>query len=114
MGTSKTSRLSEIVAGLDAHIGLARSYGLRESALLLGVAKLDLLMRIHGVSERELDGLCKAIEQQSEIGDAVAEPAAVSIDEQPSNVVSISRERRRRKASAQSVHPPVRGPVRTA
>ncbi len=62
MQPSKTERLSGIVAALDEYIDLVRSYNMQETAVLLGMAKLDLQMKIHSVSDRELHALCDALE----------------------------------------------------
>lgn len=66
MEASTTTRLSDIVAALDAHIRDIRKLGLKQPALLLEMAKLDLQMRIHDISDVELNALCKAMERQED------------------------------------------------
>ncbi len=66
MEMSMTTRLSDIVAALDTYIGHLRKLGLKQSALLMDMTKLDLQMRIHDITEVELDALCKAIERQDD------------------------------------------------
>jgi hypothetical protein len=62
MQPSKIERLKEIVAALNEYIGTVNSYDMQETAVLLGMAKLDLQMKIHSVSDRELHALCDALE----------------------------------------------------
>ena len=76
MEASTTIRLSDIVAALDAHGHHVRRLGLKQTALLLEMAKLDLQMRIHDITDIELDALCKAIERQE---DHAFEPAPSSL-----------------------------------
>ena len=76
MEASTTTRLSDIVAALDAYVRHVRRLGLRQTALLLEMAKLDLQMRIHDITDIELDALCKAIERQEDHG---SEPESSSL-----------------------------------
>jgi hypothetical protein len=66
MEASMTTQLSDIVIGLDAYIRYLRKLGLKQSALLMEMTKLDLQMRIHDITDVELDELCKAIERQED------------------------------------------------
>jgi hypothetical protein len=86
MEASTTTRLSDIVAALDAHVRHVRRLGLKQTALLLEMAKLDLQMRIHDITDVELDELCKAVERH---GDAVpdASPAPLRTVNENSGVV---------------------------
>jgi hypothetical protein len=74
MEASMATRLSDIVAALDVHVRHVRRLGLKQSALLLDMAKLDLQMRIHEITDLELDELCKVIERQDDAAPA-ASPA---------------------------------------
>lgn len=76
MEASTTTRLSDIVAALEAYVRHVRELGLKQTALLLEMAKLDLQMRIHDITDIELDALCKAIERQE---DHASEPAYSSL-----------------------------------
>ena len=76
MEASTTIRLNDIVAALDAYVRHVRRLGLKQTALLLEMAKLDLQMRIHDITDIELDALCKAIERQE---DHASEPASSSL-----------------------------------
>jgi hypothetical protein len=57
---SYLSTLNEVIAGV-AEAGLA------ETVVLLRIARLDLLMRVHGVSERELQYALDMIENNQEL-----------------------------------------------
>ena len=54
-------RLHDLVTALDAHIGTVRAEGLGHTATLLAMAKLDLQMQIHGISDAELRALSDAV-----------------------------------------------------
>ena len=64
MDSDTAERLAGIVASLNEHIAALDSCGLREARQLLSVVKLDLQMRIHGISDDELHALCEVLEQQ--------------------------------------------------
>jgi hypothetical protein len=55
-------RLEEIVTSLSQHIDTLHACGLHETRRLLSIAKLDLQMRIHGISDAELRALCATLE----------------------------------------------------
>ena len=75
MEASMATRLSDIVTALDVHVRYVRRMGLKHSALLLEMAKLDLQMRIHKITDAELDELCKVIERQDDAAPSTASPA---------------------------------------
>src|SRR5262245_3838847 len=58
MPPDRTEQLSSIVTALTGYIDVVRSFHLRETAVLLDMAKLDLQMKIHAISDRELHALC--------------------------------------------------------
>lgn|GEM_PF-2690005 len=73
MPMDRTERLNAIVAALNDYIEVVRAYELDETAALLRMAKLDLQMRIHDISDEELQALCEALERgQAPSGPAVA------------------------------------------
>jgi hypothetical protein len=72
MPTDRTERLNVIVAALNDYIDVVRACDLDETAGLLRMAKLDLQMRIHHISDEELQALCEALER----GQGLAGPAA--------------------------------------
>src|SRR5260370_7623263 len=75
MPMDRTERLNGIVATLNDYIDVVRAYDLDETAALLRMAKLDLQMRIHDISDEELQALCEALERgQAASGAAVASP----------------------------------------
>jgi hypothetical protein len=89
MEASTTTRLNDIVAALDAHVRHVRRLGLKQSALLLEMAKLDLQMRIHGITDVELDELCKAVERRGDdVPDAAPTPLP-AVNESSGTVISL-------------------------
>ena len=74
MRTNKTERLNGIVAALNDYIDLVRAYDLDGTAALLRMAKLDLQMHIHDISDEELQALCEAVEE----GQLPADPPPAS------------------------------------
>lgn len=56
-----SQRLHDLVTALEAHIGTARAEGLQYTAALLAMAKLDLQMTIHGITDAELRALSDAV-----------------------------------------------------
>jgi predicted Zn-dependent protease len=66
MNEDGAKRLAAIVTALDAHIALLRGYDFHETAALLAIAKLDLQIKIHGISDQELRALCEYIEAQEQ------------------------------------------------
>ena len=67
MQPDKTEQLNSIVAALTDYITVVRSFQLQETAVLLDMAKLDLQMKIHSISDRELQALCEALERQGAV-----------------------------------------------
>ena len=65
MQPDKAEQLSSIVAALTGYIDVVRSLELRETAVLLDMAKLDLQLKINAISDAELHALCEVIERQS-------------------------------------------------
>ena len=62
MPMDKTERLSGIVDALTEYIDVVRAYDMDDTATLLGMAKLDLQMHIHEISDEELQALCEVVE----------------------------------------------------
>jgi len=62
MQSNRAELLSGIVAALSEYINVVRSCHLPETAVLLDMAKLDLQMKIHSISDLELQALCDALE----------------------------------------------------
>jgi hypothetical protein len=63
MPMDRTERLNGIVAALNDFIDVVRAYDLEDTAALLRMAKLDLQMHIHDISDEELQALCEAVSQ---------------------------------------------------
>jgi hypothetical protein len=64
MQPSRTEQLNGIVSALDEYINLVRGYQMEETAVLLDMAKLDLQMKIHSISDWEFHALCDALEDR--------------------------------------------------
>jgi hypothetical protein len=64
MQPSRTEQLNGIVSALDEYISLVRAYQMEETAVLLDMAKLDLQMKIHSISDWEFHALCDALEDR--------------------------------------------------
>jgi len=62
MTKDTAERLPAVLAAIDDQIDVLRSLGLDGTARLLAIARLDLQMRLHGISHQELDALCEALE----------------------------------------------------
>ena len=63
MPMDRTERLNGIVAALNDYIDVVRAHDLDSTATLLRMAKLDLQMHIHDISDEELHALCEALEE---------------------------------------------------
>jgi hypothetical protein len=57
-------QLDGIVSALGKYIGLVRAYHMEETAVLLNMARLDLQMKIHSISDSELQALCDVLESK--------------------------------------------------
>ena len=64
MQPSRTEQLNGIVSALDEYITLVRAFQMEETAVLLDMAKLDLQMKIHSISDWEFHALCDALEDR--------------------------------------------------
>ena len=62
METSTDERLEQAIATLNDLIALTRGLDLHESAQFLAMAKLNLLMDLNGITEREFRALCRVLE----------------------------------------------------
>jgi len=63
MEAKTTDKLQSIVAALDEYIDVVRTHNLHETVHLLKIAKLDLQMKVHAISDYELRELCRALER---------------------------------------------------
>jgi hypothetical protein len=66
-------QLQAIIAATDQHIRTLHALGFSSTAKLFAMAKLDLLVRMHGISEHEFRAFCDALES----GAGVANEAEV-------------------------------------
>ena len=55
-------QLQAIIAATDQHIRTLHALGFSSTAKLFAIAKLDLLVRMHGISEHEFRAFCDALE----------------------------------------------------
>ena len=62
MPMDRTERLNGIVEALTEYIDVVRAYDMDGTATLLGMAKLDLQMHIHDISDEEVQALCDVVE----------------------------------------------------
>jgi len=65
MGTNTAERLEQAIATLNDLIGLTRDSGLTDTTQFLAMAKLHLLMDLHGISDNEFRTLCDRLEGKS-------------------------------------------------
>jgi hypothetical protein len=86
-------QLKLMARSLQEHIDLANSLNLRFTAQLLAVAVMEITTKIHGISQHELDALCKRIEEKSPRDD---KPAMMPLPE----VRSYNRRSRARRSRA--------------
>jgi len=56
------TQLQAIIAATNQHIRTLHALGLSSTAQMYAIAKLDLLMRMHGISEDEFKALREALE----------------------------------------------------
>lgn len=76
MGQNKDERLEQAVAALDSLIAVARNEGLGQSELFLEMAKLQLQLDLHEITDSEFNALCRALEQQKFAPAGYESPAA--------------------------------------
>ena len=60
----RREQLGGIVSALGKYISLVRAYHMEETAVLLNMARLDLQMKIHSISDSELQALCDVLESE--------------------------------------------------
>jgi organic hydroperoxide reductase OsmC/OhrA len=61
MPEDEAACLNEVVKTLERDIEVTAAVGLDSTAELLRMARLDLLMHIHGISDEELQALIEAL-----------------------------------------------------
>jgi len=64
MGQNTDERLEQAIAALEALITVARTEGLAQSELFLEMAKLQLQLDLHEITDSEFNAFCHALEQQ--------------------------------------------------
>lgn len=74
---SKEGNVPLIVQALDDIIAAVRAIGLQETGDLLRVARLDLLMRVHGIEAEELELLTLALARNGGVPQKRSKRAAV-------------------------------------
>ena len=55
-------QLQAIIVATNQHIRTLHALGFSSTAKLFAIAKLDLLVRMHGISEHEFRAFCDALE----------------------------------------------------
>jgi hypothetical protein len=66
------AQLLEIVERLDHDAEVAAACGLQVAAKLLRMARLDLLCRVHGISDGELQAIGDELHSRQPLGDGIA------------------------------------------
>lgn len=66
--------LDQLINWLDAYIEKIAAAKLDETAALLRIARIDLIVRANGVSEDELEAFLFAAESEQRIADYIAPP----------------------------------------
>jgi hypothetical protein len=61
-----TTALSEILTSIEQHIETSRELGLHDTKNLLEIIRLDLQMKLHGVSAQELRALVDAVKSAAQ------------------------------------------------
>jgi hypothetical protein len=61
MKTETSEQLGNLIESLTAHIAFLRATGWHDSARLLEMARLEIQMQVHSISDQELRGLCAAL-----------------------------------------------------
>ena len=88
MPTDRTERLNSIVTALNDYIDVVRAYDLDGTATLLRMAKLDLQLHIHDISDEELQALCEAVERcEAPSGPTVANRSSNGLGHSHANLV---------------------------
>ena len=64
MGQNTDERLKQAIAALEALIAVARNEGLPQSEHFLEMAKLQLQLDLHEITDGEFNAFCQAVEQQ--------------------------------------------------
>ena len=65
MTADRTERLQAILAAIDNHIQALRNLGLDDTAWILAIAKLDMQMKLHDISDEEFKAFCEALDSAS-------------------------------------------------
>ena len=68
MDRHTADRLERIIASLSEHIDVLGACGCSEARQLLSIARLDLQMKVHGISDSELRALRRALDHQEPRG----------------------------------------------
>jgi hypothetical protein len=66
MQAGSTGEIEAIIRSLDQHIAATKTQGLVVAAQLLAMAKLELQMMMHRISDSELQEFCAAVEEAAE------------------------------------------------
>jgi hypothetical protein len=61
MKEDMSDQLQAIISAAEKHISVLRTLGLEDTARIFAIAKLDLQMKLHGISDDELTAFCEAV-----------------------------------------------------
>jgi len=68
VGEDVAAHLNEVIGTLERYIDVTAGFGLGLAAELLRMARLDLLMRLYGISDEELQALREALDDPKKAG----------------------------------------------
>lgn len=80
MSRTRDEQILALIDRLSSDISLARELSLTQTALLLEMAKLDLRMVVHSISEDELRLFTLAVEETQELAPISDSSAVASLD----------------------------------
>jgi hypothetical protein len=68
VGEDMAAQLNEVIGTLERYIGLTAGFGFGLAAELLRMARLDLVMRLYGISDEELKAVGEALDDAKSMG----------------------------------------------
>ena len=71
---AQSPTLDQLINWLDAYIEKIAAAKLDETAALLRIARIDLIVRANGISENEIEAFLFAVESEQRIADYIAPP----------------------------------------
>jgi hypothetical protein len=78
MGTNRSGALNAILADVERIIGIAKELGIPDTMDFLHALRMDLLTKVHGISDAELCRLTEQIEEGMGLRSRLPEPVAAA------------------------------------